>query len=164
MGVEIERKFLLKSDAWRQNAQGQKYLQAYINQEPGRTVRVRITEENSYLTIKGQPSEKNGKPGAAKLEFEYIIPQTDAEEMIEKLCSGPIINKTRYRVQYKGFIWEVDEFYGDNEGLILAEIELEHEEQQFEIPPWIGKEVTADKRYYNARLSKYPYSEWKNEL
>lgn len=163
MGIEIERKFLLTSDEWRHNAQGQKYVQGYINQEPGRTVRVRITEENSYLTIKGKPTEHAGKLGSAKLEFEYIIPQADAEEMIEKLCSGPIISKTRYRVQHKGFVWEVDEFYGDNEGLILAEIELEHEDQHFETPSWIGEEVTSDKRYYNARLSRYPYSEWKDQ-
>lgn len=163
MAIEIEKKFLLKSDEWRHDAEGQKYVQGYINQEPGRTVRVRITEENSYLTIKGKPEESEGKLGAAKLEFEYIIPQADAEEMISKLCSGPIISKTRYRVPYKGFIWEIDEFYGENEGLILAEIELDQEDQPFEKPPWIGKEVTSDKRYYNARLSQHPYSEWKDQ-
>ena len=160
MAIEIERKFLLKNNDWRQGAIGQKYMQGYINKEPGRTVRIRITEEAAYLTIKGKPNIVDGQDGIGKLEFEYTIPENDAKEMLEKLCRKPIITKKRYRVHYHGFVWEVDEFEGENKGLILAEIELEYEDQDFDLPPWIDKEVTADKRYYNARLSATPYSSW----
>ena len=160
MAIEIERKFLLKNNDWRQGAIGQMYMQGYINNEPGRTVRVRITEDAAYLTIKGQAAEVNGQIGTAKLEFEYTIPENDAKEMLEELCRKPIIAKKRYRIHYHGFVWEVDEFAGENEGLILAEIELEYEDQTFDLPPWIGEEVTTDKRYYNARLSVFPYSSW----
>ena len=160
MAIEIERKFLLKNSDWRQDAIGQKYIQGYINNEPGRTVRVRITEEAAYLTIKGKANEVDGQLGTAKLEFEYIIPESDAKEILEELCRKPIIAKKRYRIHYRGFVWEVDEFEGENKGLILAEIELEYEDQPFDLPPWIGNEVTTDKRYYNARLSLHPYSTW----
>ncbi|CAG35446.1 CYTH domain-containing protein [Desulfotalea psychrophila] len=160
MAIEIEKKFLLTSDSWREGASGQIYSQGYLSKSPEKTVRVRITETGAYLTIKGRPAVKDGKISAAKLEFEYSIPKADAEELLKNLCSGPIIHKKRYCIEYRGFTWEVDEFFGENEGLLMAEIELEAEDQEFDLPPWIGEEVTSDKRYYNASLSEYPYSQW----
>lgn len=163
MAIEIERKFLLTNDDWREGAIGQHYMQGYINNEPGRTVRVRITEQAAFLTIKGKAPSSDGKIGLGRLEFEYQIPKDDALEMLEKLCRKPIISKKRYRVIYHGFVWEIDEFAGENQGLLFAEIELEYEDQKFDLPPWIGKEVTTDTRYYNASLCQYPFSAWEKE-
>jgi len=160
VAIEIERKFLVKNDNWREGAVGQKYMQGYLNREAGRTVRVRITEEAAYLTIKGRPEQKDGELSPTKLEFEYRIPEADAKEMLEKLSVSSVIRKTRYRIEHEGFIWEVDEFEGENCGLILAEIEIESEDQQFVLPDWIAQEVTSDKRYYNAYLAEHPYKSW----
>lgn len=156
MGTEIEKKFLLVSDDWRRLGIGIPYCQGYLSSEKGRTVRIRIIDDRGILTIKG-PSD-----GAARLEFEYEIPVAEAREMLENLCEGPLIEKDRYKIEYAGFTWEVDEFKGDNAGLLFAEIELEEEDQAFEKPPWIGREVTGDARYYNANLVKNPYSRWKD--
>jgi len=155
MGKEIEKKFLIINDDWRRLGKGEPYCQGYLNAEKGRTVRVRTINDRGILTIKG-PSV-----GAARLEYEYDIPIEEALEMLKELCYKPLIEKTRYKIPFAGFIWEIDEFTGENEGLIFSEIELEYEGQQFEIPPWVGKEVTDDSRYYNANLIKNPFSNWK---
>ncbi len=155
MGVEIEKKFLPASDAWRRLASPTAYRQGYVATAEQRTVRVRTVGDTGYLTIKG-PST-----GAARLEFEYQIPYRDALDLLDNLCDRPLIEKNRYKVEYRGFTWEIDEFFGENEGLVVAEIELESEDQHFEIPDWIGKEVTGDPRYFNACLAKNPYCNWK---
>lgn len=155
MGLEIEKKFLVTSDDWRELGTGKDYCQGYLNSEKGRSVRIRTIGETGILTIKGPSVD------GAKLEFEYEIPYADALEMLETLCHKPLITKTRYKVPYAGFTWEVDEFKGENEGLIFAEIELEQRGQTFETPDWIGKEVTDDSRYYNANLVNNPYSNWR---
>ena len=152
MAKEIERKFLLKNDNWpRENVV--KCRQGYLNSARERTVRVRIAGDKGYLTIKGI------RVGASRPEFEYEIPVEDAEILLD-LCEKPLIEKNRYRVVEGDFTWEIDEFFGENRGLIIAEIELEHEDQEFSIPDWIGKEVTDDPRYYNASLIKNPYKTW----
>lgn len=155
MGKEIEKKFLIVNDDWRHLGKGEPYCQGYLNAEKGRTVRVRTINNRGILTIKG-PSV-----GAARLEYEYDIPIEEAREMLNELCHKPLIEKTRYKIPYAGFTWEIDEFTGENEGLVFSEIELEYEGQQFERPSWVGKEVTDDSRYYNANLIKNPYSNWK---
>ena len=156
MGREIEKKFLIADNSWRGLAEGSLYCQGYLNSEKGRTVRVRTVNERGILTIKGP--EANG----VRLEYEYDIPITEAREMLFQLCHRPLIEKIRYRILYAGFNWEVDEFKGENAGLLLAEIELDFVGQQFEKPPWIGMEVTGDTRYYNACLVQNPYSHWKD--
>lgn len=155
MGIEIERKFLVIGTDWRHLAVGTTYRQGYIVADRERTVRVRRAGERGFLTIKG-PGD-----GARRLEFEYEIPIADAEELLDTLCSGTLIEKIRYRIDYQGFTWEVDEFFGENRGLLLAEIELDDEHQVFARPPWVGAEVTGDQRYYNACLSRFPYANWK---
>ncbi|HEB51112.1 MAG TPA: CYTH domain-containing protein [Desulfobulbus sp.] len=154
MAIEIERKFLLRNDSWRQSARGRLYRQGYIMSGSGVTVRVRTVEEKGFLTIKGKSR------GAARAEYEYPIPLTDAREMLETLCTGPLIEKMRYLVEYEGFTWEIDEFAGENQGLIVAEIELSSEVQEFPRPPWLGREVTGDGRYFNASLARNPYRRW----
>ena len=153
MAREIERKFLLKSDAWRELADGVTYRQGYLSALPERTVRVRIAGDEAFLTVKGR-SVKN-----SRAEFEYSIPLTDAEQML-KLCDGPLVEKTRYEIPHAGKTWQVDEFSGDNRGLITAEVELNSESEQPEIPDWIGEEVSGDPRYYNSNLVKKPFSSW----
>jgi adenylate cyclase len=154
MAEEIEKKFLLADNGWQGLAEGKAYCQGYLNSEKGRTVRVRIIGEQGFLTIKG-PSD-NG----ARLEFEYQIPVSDGLEMLSRLCLKPLIEKTRYCIPFAGFIWEVDVFKGENEGLLLAEIELAYVGQEFLRPPWIGREVTGDSRYYNANLVRNPFCRW----
>ncbi len=153
MAVEIERKFLVKSDLWREGASGEVYRQGYLNREKGRTVRVRLAGGRGYLTIKGVPQ------GFTRAEFEYEIPSDDAEQLLV-LCEGPVIEKLRYRVPFEGFVWEVDEFLGANAGLVVAEIELPSEDTPFVTPPWAGKEVTGDARYSNSQLSVRPFTAW----
>ena len=154
MGVEIERKFLLKGDEWRSLAPGVLYRQGYIASGKGRTVRVRIAGDQGYITIKG-PSA-----GAARSEFEYPIPLADATEMLDTLCDRPLIEKTRHKIHWGDLIWEVDEFAGDNQGLIMAEVELTDANQAVAIPDWIGEEVTGDPRYFNSNLAKNPFTRW----
>ena len=154
MGVEIEKKFLLANDGWRGLDAGRLYRQGYLNSEKGRTVRVRTVEERGYLTIKGPPV------AGARAEYEYEIPLADALEMLATLCLRPLIEKRRHRIAFKGFVWEVDEFFADNDGLVVAEIELAAPDQPFEKPLWIGEEVTGDPRYTNAALSRKPYCSW----
>lgn len=154
MGTEIERKFLLKDDGWRGLAEGVVYRQGYLNTDKGRTVRIRTIDKKGYLTIKG-PAK-----GGVRQEFEYEIPYADAVEMLHGMAVSPIVEKKRHKIPFGGFTWEVDEFSGDNRGLVLAEIELEHPAQVFDRPPWIGREVTDDSRYYNSNLARNPFVNW----
>ncbi|WP_163335947.1 CYTH domain-containing protein [Desulfopila sp. IMCC35008] len=156
MGFEIEKKFLIKNDSWKIGAIGTAYRQGYLSGDKGRTVRVRTVGSTGFITIKG-PTQ-NGR----RLEYEYEIPESDVQEMLETLCLSPIIEKVRYLVDYKGFTWEIDVFSGVNEGLIVAEIELESIHQDFALPPWVGQEVTDDPRYYNSNLSRHPFQLWKD--
>src|SRR5688500_10113732 len=153
MGQEIERKFLIKGNDWPRE-KGKKYRQGYLSLDKERTVRVRLAGDKGYLTIKG----KNA--GASRSEFEYEIPKEEAETLLDQLCLKPLIEKTRYKIDQDGLTWEIDEFSGENKGLILAEIELEREDQPFDKPAWLGQEVTDDPRYYNANLVQHPFSEW----
>ena len=152
MGIEIERKFLVSGDAWRQ-APATAYAQGYLNRDKQRTVRVRIAEGSAWLTIKG------ANQGARRAEFEYPIPVADAEQLLA-LCDGPLVRKLRRVIVHAGATWEVDEFQGDNAGLVVAEIELASEDQAFEAPPWLGPEVTHDARYFNSNLAAAPFSTW----
>lgn len=154
MPTEIERKFLVKGDEWRQLGTGTLYRQGYIPTENGTTVRVRLVGESGYLTIKGL------SVGIARAEFEYAIPVADAQQMLDTLCEPPLIEKTRYRLDIEGILWEVDEFAGDNQGLIVAEVELTEETQHLVLPSWIEREVSDDPRYYNVNLAQNPYSNW----
>ncbi len=155
MAQEIERKFLVTNDSWRQLAKGQPYCQGYLaTAEPGQSVRVRIAGDQGFLTIKG-PAQ-----GVTRAEFEYSIPLADAQKMLETLCQRPFIQKMRYRLPIDDVVWEIDEFEGDNAGLIIAEVELHSEEQPFERPDWLGEEVSGQTRYYNSSLVKNPYSNW----
>ncbi len=154
MGIEIERKFLIKGDFLPFVKKEERIVQAYLCASPERTVRIRIKGEKGYLTIKG-PSNGNG---FAHKEFEYEIPVEDAEEMLP-LCSSGRIEKTRHYAEYKDYTYEVDVFHGAHEGLILAELELESENQLYEKPDWLGDEVTGNKHYYNAYLATHPYPE-----
>jgi len=152
MPKEIERKFLVKSDMWRQSAEGVPYVQAYI--EADCTVRIRLVGNDGFITLKGRPT------GLTRSEFEYAIPAEDAKAMITELCKNPYIEKTRYKVVHANHVWEIDEFHGDNTGLIVAEIELSEEKEAFAKPDWLGAEVTDDGRYYNASLVEYPFKDW----
>jgi len=154
MAQEIERKYLLKDDSWRDLAPGTVYCQGYIATQDKVTVRVRIAGQKGYLTIKGPSVD------CSRLEFEYPIPVEDAQEMLNTLCQKPLIEKIRYKVEWDGLIWEIDEFYGLNEGLILAEVELNDANQQISLPPWIGEEVSHHRKYFNSYLVKHPFSQW----
>ncbi|GAB4546079.1 MAG: CYTH domain-containing protein [Pleurocapsa sp.] len=156
MAKEIERKYLVKGEQWRSLATGVLYCQGYISTAGKETVRVRIIGDRAYLTIKG-PSVN-----ISRLEFEYPIPLEDGRQMLDNLCSHPIIEKLRYKIKHGDLIWEVDEFLGENKGLIVAEVELENETQKIELPEWIDREVT-DPKYFNSSLVKYPYSQWVNK-
>jgi len=129
-------------------------VQGYLAGNETCSARVRIAEDAATLTI------KSATTGAGRHEFEYVIPLADARQMLDLLAKKPLIEKTRYTIEHKGFYWEIDEFHGKNQGLIVAEVELEHEDQSFEKPAWIGEEVTDDPRYYNANLALVPYSAW----
>ena len=155
--LEIERKFLVKSDDFKAVAFAKSQIaQGYLNSHPERTVRIRIKGESGFLTIKGKGNES----GVSRLEWETEIPLTEAKSLI-KLCENGVIDKIRYEVKAGNHIFEVDEFFGDNEGLVVAEIELQSEDETFEKPEWLGQEVTNDERYYNAFLSNHPYTTWK---
>ena len=156
MSLEIERKFLVKNEDFKQEFYQKKQLkQGYLNSDKNRTVRVRISDNNAFLTIKG----KSNSTGTTRFEWEKEIDKTEAEQLFF-LCEPSIIDKTRFYVKSENHIFEVDEFYGDNEGLIVAEIELNSENESFKKPSWLGTEVTGDKRYYNSSLSKIPFKSW----
>jgi len=153
MGMEIERKFLVSSDLWRVGTLPVRYAQGYLSKDTIRTVRIRIAGTKGYLTIKGPVS------GISRSEFEYPIPLEDAQQLLD-LCIGPIVKKNRHKILFEGHLWEVDEFLGENQGLIMAEVELSHPEESIILPPWIGREVSGDSRYYNSNLNTNPYQEW----
>ena len=157
MGVEIERKFLVTGDAWRTLGTRVLLRQGYLSLDPARTVRVRIEGEQGVLTIKRKNS------GATRGEWEYPIPLAEAGELLDTLCHAPLVEKYRTRVGVGAHVWEVDEFLGANQGLLVAEIELQAEDEAFVLPDWVGREVTGDSRYYNSSLGKHPYTSWKDE-
>ncbi len=155
MGAEIERKFLVANDRWRVAADhGTRIVQGYLCSDIDRSVRVRISGEQAWLTL------KSGANGITRLEYEYSIPVADAEEILDQLCSGAVLRKTRYRVPNQEHIWEVDVFEGENEGLVLAEVELRAENEVFAEPDWLAGEVSFDRRYLNASLVREPWSRW----
>jgi adenylate cyclase len=154
MAKEIEKKFLVKGDQWRDHAEGTIYRQGYLSTEKERVVRIRTIGDTGYLTIKGITV------GATRLEYEYEISVSDSNEMLDLLCLKPLIEKKRYKIEFAGLIWEIDEYFGDNQGLIIAEVELEDENQAFELPDWIGKEVTSNPKYFNSNLTKHPFTRW----
>lgn len=155
MGTEIERKFLVEGTDWK-SIEPVYYCQGYLNRDKERTVRVRVAGTKGVLTIKG------ANEGATRQEFEYEVPLDDAKQMLE-LCEKPLIEKNRRIIEFGAMNWEVDEFLGENAGLVVAEIELDSESQEFAIPEWVGKEVTEDPRYFNSRLSIHPFSKWEEE-
>jgi len=158
MGREIERKYLVRNERWRQGAgPGTPYLQGYISVDPERNVRVRVAGAEASLTIKGKSEN------SIREEFEYRIPMEDADRMLAKICIKPLIEKIRYIVVQDGKLkWEIDEFAGENRGLIIAEVEMEGDQELVVKPDWLGQEVTDDPRYFNFNLVKHPYSEWEH--
>lgn len=154
MGKEIERKFLTKSSEWRNLGIRKFYRQGYLLIDKNRTIRVRIAEDKAFITIKSIPID------FSRNEFQYQIPLDDANQIINTLCEKPIIEKYRTSIKINELIWEVDEFLGDNAGLVFAEVELKDEKQKIDLPDWIGKEVTFDYRYSNSNLVKHPFKDW----
>lgn len=155
--IEIERKFLVRSDAYKKDAISREMIsQGFLNTHPERTVRIRIEGKWGYLTIKG----KSNKAGTSRFEWEKEISLEEAKDLLQ-LCEYGVIEKTRYKIHIGNHFYEVDEFHGKNEGLIVVEIELEDENEPFEKPDWLGKEVTGNIKYYNSQLSKKPYKTWK---
>jgi adenylate cyclase len=154
MSTEIERKFLVAGPGWKNGAVGRRFRQGYLSVEEERTVRVRAVDDQAWLTVKGLTT------GFTRVEYEYPIPASDARELLDTLCHQPIIDKTRYEIRHAGHLWEVDEFHGANEGLVVAEIELRSEQEAFERPAWLGAEVSDDPRYFNANLIRHPFRDW----
>lgn len=155
MAMEIERKFLVCGDGWRAHAHREdRYRQGYLANTASCSVRVRVGGGLAHVNVKG------ATVGASRLEFEYPVPLEDGQIMLRELCSGPIVEKTRYRVRHGGQDWEVDVFEGDNAGLVVAEIELEAEDQTITLPEWAGEEITHDVRYYNSNLATTPFNRW----
>jgi len=155
MGTEIERKFLVANNSWRSDIESQVHLmQGYLADGDRATVRVRVAGDAAYLTIKGPTL------GITRSEYEYPIPVADAQAMLRELAAYPTIDKMRYRVRCDQHRWELDVFAGENMGLVLAELELGHEQEAFERPAWAGEEVSGDPRYYNVNLARNPYRSW----
>ena len=155
MGREIERKFLLKSEGWRDEVSSSvRLVQGYLMRGDRSAVRVRIRGDSAELNV------KHTVDGINRLEYEYEIPVSDAREMLDHVAAQPLIDKTRHYVRHGDHLWEIDEFHGDNDGLVVAEIELSDEHEAFERPAWLGQEVSEDPRYYNSNLSKVPYRQW----
>jgi adenylate cyclase len=154
MGEEIERKFLVTSDAWRETAEGTSCRQGFLSTEPERTVRVRLAGSRGTITVKGK------NVGARRAEFEYEIPAADAERLLDTLCKRPLIEKVRHTLAVGSHTWEIDVFEGENAGLVVAEIELGSEDEAFDKPEWVGEEVTDDPRYFNSNLVAKPYRTW----
>lgn len=158
MGIEIERKFLVIDDAWQNEVRDHyRITQGYLSTGKSSTVRVRRRGAEAFLTIKGAPV------GFSRLEFEYSIPVEDAEVMLARLSGTAVVEKTRYEVVVEEKLWEIDVFEGANEGLTLAEIELESGRDEFRLPSWAGEEVSGDARYANSRLAEHPFQQWKRE-
>jgi adenylate cyclase len=159
MGKEIERKYLVQSDAWRDRVQStEHYQQGYLSTEEERSVRVRVGKRKAFFTIKGKAT------GQTRAEFEYPLPLKDANQLLEHLCVKPLITKTRHTVQANGLTWEIDEFSGENSPLILAELETKSDQAPKQKPPWVGEEVTHDPRYLNINLVAHPYSMWEKDI
>ncbi len=154
MGKEIERKFLVKGTAWKALAPGTVYRQGYLSTVKERTVRVRTVGEKGFLTIKGVTT------GVTRAEFEYEVPAADANAMLDGLCEKPLVEKTRYKIPLDGYTWEVDEFHGDNDGLVVAEVELKSADEKPPKPEWVAEEVSSDPRYFNSNLVKKPFKTW----
>lgn len=150
MASEIERKFLVNGDAWNDGSPGTRIAQGYLSMDADRTVRIRIAGENAWITVKGRTQ------GITRAEFEYAIPAADARDLLE-MCLPSVIDKTRHRIDFGGHVWEVDVFHGANDGLVLAEVELDDESVVPELPPWLGEEVSHDVRYFNANLAVTPF-------
>lgn len=157
MGKEIERKFLVTSDAWKSLAQGTYYRQGYLSTVKERVVRVRTIGDKGFLTIKGITV------GVTRSEFEYEIPVDEANLMLDNLCEKPIIEKMRAKVKLDGLVWEIDEFHGENEGLVVVEVELHDENQSLTFPDWVGREVSGDPRYFNSNLITMPFTQWEKQ-
>ena len=157
MNLEIEHKFLVNSFAYRSLAEPVYYRQGYLAAMPDKIIRVRTVAEKGYITIKSRISTLTRK------EFEFEIPAMDAAQMLDELCIGPLIEKMRYKVDFEGYTWEVDEFLGDNAGLVIAEIEVTSESETFPIPAWVDREVTGQPQYLNSNLSKHPFNTWESE-
>ena len=155
MGVEIERKFLVKNDAWRYSVESEHHImQGYLASDARITVRVRVKDDAAFLTIKGPTS------GIGRSEYEYLIPLPDGQAMLHELSLPAVIEKTRYRVRCGAHVWDLDLFAGENAGLVMAEVELASEDEPFEMPDWAGQEVSSDPRYYNASLARHPFNRW----
>lgn len=154
MAVEIERKYLISGDGWRaESPVGVRMAQGYLSREAGRTVRVRVAGDRAWLTIKGATA------GISRTEFEYEIPVEEGRQLLE-MCEPSVIDKTRFLVPHGNHVWEVDVFHGENAGLIVAEVELRDESECPELPGWVGREVSDDRRYANSCLSRFPFSSW----
>jgi adenylate cyclase len=154
MGKEIERKFLVRGEVWKSLTKGTAYRQGYLNSAKERTVRIRTIADKAFLTIKGLTV------GATRAEYEYEIPLADCNAMLDALAEKPLIEKNRYKVPFAGLTWEIDEFCGDNAGLVVAEVELSSEGQGFKKAEWLWGGVTADPRYFNSNLIRHPYKRW----
>ncbi len=154
MAKEIERKFLVSGEAWRELATGTYYRQGYLSTAKERSVRVRTIDDRAFLTVKGVAR------GLTRREYEYEIPRADAVELLDDLCLQPIVEKHRFKIEHGGLTWEVDEFHGVNQGLVVAEVELESEEQEVAKPDWVSEDVSDDRRYYTANLIANPYTTW----
>jgi adenylate cyclase len=155
MATEIERKFLVSGESWRDAVESEtRMVQGYVANNQSATVRVRVAGDRAFLTIKGMMH------GASRSEYEYPIPPADAEAMLDELAISPPIDKVRHRVRCGDHVWDLDVFAGENAGLVMAEVELDSEDETFEMPDWAGREVTGDKRYYNVNLSRNPFSRW----
>jgi adenylate cyclase len=157
VAVEIERKFLVNGDSWRRGATGQRISQGYLCSSADRVVRVRVIGDRAFLTIKG------AQHGASRYEYEYDIPMREATEMLERLCERPLIEKIRHHLMVDGREWVVDEFEGENAGLMIAEVEFEREGQAIALPDWVGAEVTDEPRYLNVNLVRHPYRLWSSD-
>ena len=154
MGIEIERKFLVRGYQWRSLGTPVRYRQGYLAADIKRSVRVRVAGDGGLITIKGSTE------GITRAEYEYEIPRADAEAMLDQLCNRPLIEKNRTKISLNGVVWEVDEFFGANQGLIMAEVELNSPQQAIDLPDWIGEEVSTDPRYFNSNLVQHPFTEW----
>jgi CYTH domain-containing protein len=154
MAKEIERKFLVLNDDYKKQCEGVLYKQGFLSTHKERVVRIRLVGNKGYLTVKGITRN------ISRCEYEYEIPFEEAEHMLNEICEKPIIIKKRFKIPMDSFVWEVDEFLEENKGLVIAEIELEYEHQEFPKPSWLGKEVSGDPKYYNAKLVRFPFSKW----
>ena len=154
MALEIERKYLVDLKKLGTLENGTRIKQGYLSTNKDAVVRVRVKNDKAYLTIKGS------NIGVTRLEFEYEIPLIEANEMLDKLCQKPVIDKTRYLIDFENHTWELDIFYGENEGLVVVEVELSSEDETIILPSWVKEEVTSDARYYNSNLMKHPFKDW----